>query len=165
MTPGRVLVIFGLPGSGKTYLAKRLANELGATYIGSDVVRFQLISQPTYSEKEKNRVYREMIRRATLAQDQGWVVLDGTFHKERWRQEVIKKVRLPPLFINIVAKEPLVKSRLNVVRKDSDADYEVYQRIKSAFDKVKGVVPVLESSNENIDELLKAAYRYVNEKL
>jgi predicted kinase len=45
------VIVFGLPGSGKSYFATRLAELLNASYISSDQLRMQLYAKRTYTEK------------------------------------------------------------------------------------------------------------------
>ncbi len=165
MTPGGILIVLGLPGTGKSFFAKRLAKDLGATYISSDVVRSEILDQPTYAANEKDLVYKEMIHRAMEAVVHGWVVLDGTFHKEKWRLWVKRATNVAPVCIKINASESLVKSRLSTVREDSDADYIVYKLLKGEFDPVKEDVLILESTNDNLHELLAQARSYINARL
>lgn len=59
-----VVLVMGLPGSGKSYLARRLAELIGATYISSDRVRRDLFPAARYTAEEKAGVYEEMQTRA-----------------------------------------------------------------------------------------------------
>jgi len=34
-----IIIVFGLPGSGKSYFASKLAERINARYINSDVIR------------------------------------------------------------------------------------------------------------------------------
>jgi predicted kinase len=83
-----VLVVGGLSGTGKTTLARALAEALGAELLRTDVIRQELFSAPAaaaiddqvYSPVQRQRVYDELFRRAAaLHADRISVVLDGTF--------------------------------------------------------------------------------------
>jgi uncharacterized protein len=84
-----VLVVGGLAGSGKTTLAKALAEGLSAEQLRTDVVRQELFgaeAQPArlddgiYDPIRRGQVYDELFRRAAaLHADRVSVVLDGTF--------------------------------------------------------------------------------------
>ena len=56
-----VVIVFGLPGSGKSYFASRLAKKLEADYISSDQVRKKLFTRPDYSEEGKKQVYKKLV--------------------------------------------------------------------------------------------------------
>lgn len=73
-------MVFGLPGSGKSYFASRVAHMLNATYISSDKVRKELFAVSSYSPEEKTLVYDEMLRRTIqVAEHNKDVVSDATF--------------------------------------------------------------------------------------
>ena len=56
-----IVIVMGLPGSGKSYFASRLAAAIHATYISSDKVRKILIARRTYLEKEKELVLKQKV--------------------------------------------------------------------------------------------------------
>ena len=88
-----VVIVFGLPGSGKSYFASRLARIVRADYINSDRVRKEMLARRTYSNQEKEIVYNKML--ATLKEDQEQnrnVVLDATFHKKETRRLFMKEM-------------------------------------------------------------------------
>jgi predicted kinase len=62
-----IIIVMGLPGSGKSYFAQRLAITINADYISSDRVRKTMMSSRTYSTKEKLLVYDEMLSQMQLA--------------------------------------------------------------------------------------------------
>ena len=55
-----LIIICGLPGTGKTFIAKKLAPKINAEHLSTDRIRKELFPEPTYSEDEKNKVYVEM---------------------------------------------------------------------------------------------------------
>ncbi len=73
-----IVIVFGLPGSGKSYFASRLAEMLKAEYINSDIVRKQLLTQKTYSEKEKLSVYDSMLEKMKTLLQQHLFFANGT---------------------------------------------------------------------------------------
>jgi predicted kinase len=48
-----IVIVFGLPGSGKTHFASWFANLINAEYINSDRLRKQRTAPAKYPEKEK----------------------------------------------------------------------------------------------------------------
>ena len=79
-----VVIVFGLPGSGKSYFASRLAKRIDADYINSDRLRKEMFKMRTYSQQEKESVYQTMLQKMKqdVAQNKN-VVLDATFHTQR----------------------------------------------------------------------------------
>jgi predicted kinase len=84
-----LLVVTGLMGTGKSTLARLLAEELGTEIISTDEVRNELIpagsgsdafGEGRYRPESRVRVYKELIRRAADRLSVGTsVILDGTF--------------------------------------------------------------------------------------
>jgi predicted kinase len=135
-----VVLVFGLPGSGKSYFSERLANTLGAQYISSDKIRRKMNLKGKYTFEDKFSVYQEMAKITGLAIEQGKdVVVDGTFYHKRMRELVIvpvKAYQTPLHFIEITAPEEIAKERLRKPREESEADYSVYHHVKKKFDRL-----------------------------
>jgi predicted kinase len=159
-----VVIIMGLPGSGKSYFATRLAGLLRADYVSSDLLRKQMIQNRTYSEEEKEQVYREMLRhiRQALKQDKS-LVLDATFYKNRIRRcfkmQDMKGGRIA--FIEVTAPESLIKERLLKPRQDSEADYSTYKKLAREWEPYPGEHLVLQSARDNIDGMLQKTIEYL----
>jgi predicted kinase len=96
----RLVVIGGLPGTGKSTLAARLREALGAVVLHSDEVRRQVarlspatgpansFGQGMYSPEMTELTYREMLARARSALTAGkTVVIDASWHDPAWREE------------------------------------------------------------------------------
>jgi aminoglycoside phosphotransferase family enzyme/predicted kinase len=94
----RLILVGGLPGTGKSTLAAGVADALGGTVIRSDVVRKELAglvsTQPApaefgagiYTPEATATAYTEVLRRAEVALGMGeTVVLDATWSTEQWR--------------------------------------------------------------------------------
>lgn len=162
-----VTIVFGLPGSGKSYFASRLADMLRAEYINSDLVRKQMLSKKTYSEKEKLSVYDTMLEKmkTPLRQNKD-VVLDATFYKREIRSKFMDEVKGQEeiFFIEVRANFPLTRERLKIHRPDSDADFEVYKKIKKQWEPFEADHLILQSTNVNITEMLQIASDYLKLK-
>src|SRR5687768_18164345 len=107
-----VIVVMGLPGSGKSFFAQRLATALDAEYINSDRIRKVMLSARTYSDNEKLSVYDEMLKQMQMAVKQKKdIVLDGSFYKHSIRRKFIQKARRTGgiNFIEVRAAEPLIQ--------------------------------------------------------
>ena len=156
-----VIVVFGLPGSGKSYFASRLAKKIKAWYVNSDGLRKDLIPNRTYSSKEKLSVYQTMLDMMIVAiGEHQTMVIDGTFYKESIRDMFVEQARSQEqeiIFIEVEAAEEVIKERLSKPRIDSEADFSVYQKIKRDFQPL--VIPhlTLRSGTDNIDAMLKQA--------
>ena len=160
-------MVMGLPGSGKSYFASRLAAAMHADYLSSDKLRKTIIAKRSYSPKEKELVYDEMLTKMKQAVKQNKnVVLDATFYKNVLRNKFTDEVAGTDsiLFIEITAAEPLIKERLSRKRGDSEADFEVYKIIREEWEPLRAPHLILESTNDNLDTMLDMAITYLHKK-
>jgi predicted kinase len=50
------VLLYGFPGSGKTFFARQITEQLAATHVQSDRIRAELFQNPTYSKDENHVV-------------------------------------------------------------------------------------------------------------
>ena len=158
-----VIIVFGLPGSGKSYFARTLANTLKASYINSDTIRDKFPPPLKYTREEKNIVYDMILNRMLTAVYSGkTVVIDATFYKDDLRHRFTSYVREPGMlhFIEIVADELLIKNRLSR-RQDSHAEYNVYKLIQADWDPAMFPHLTIQSTDDNIHEMISKALEYM----
>ncbi len=149
-----ILVVFGLSGTGKSVLARALAERLLARHFNSDIVRKELAGlSPTehrfepfekglYSPEMTERTYAELLRRAEEELSAGRdVVLDATYRSRKHRravQELAERLRARLLFILCEAPEEVVRERLARRAREegepSDGRWEIYLAQKARFE-------------------------------
>jgi predicted kinase len=160
-----MIMVMGLPGSGKSFFARRLSETLVASYIGSDELRSKMGLMGKYQLSSKQMVYQAMIKGAEeIIQNHGDVVLDSTFFLEETRnkvEELCRKNGAKLIPILVEAEENIIGERLSKPRKDSEADFQVYRKIKGDFEPIKGPYLSLVSTNDNIEEILGQAIHYI----
>ena len=137
-----IIIICGLPGVGKTTLAKNLAPRINASILSSDKIRKELFPIPTYSTTELKMVYDVMIVTAKYLNDIGKnCILDATFNREDSRIEVKKRLGLDDKQFHIIecsCPEEIAITRLESRKDDySDATIQVYQKMKGMREPVK----------------------------
>ena len=162
----RLILVCGLPGSGKSFFAKHLSEIMQAAYFNSDICRKELFpNNRTYSEKEKQSVYDALISSTeTNLIHHTSVVLDATFYKNSLRllfYNLASQLNCPYSIIYISAEESLIKERTSQIREDSEADYSVYLRLKDLFEPIEKPYLTLQSTNKNIDTLLSTALTFL----
>jgi predicted kinase len=138
-----IVIVCGLPGTGKTTIAKDLAPIINAVVLSSDKIRKELISKPIYTRQERKLVYNVLLLVAKYLHNEGInCILDATFNTERSRREVREKLKLSSDQISIVecvCPENIIISRLkNRKNNYSDADISVYRKMKQIYEPVKG---------------------------
>lgn len=159
-----IIIVFGLPGSGKSFFAQRLADRLDAGYVNSDRLRKELFAERIYTDHEKAAVYEKMLDEMKHhARHNLNLVLDGTFHKKKVRKmftdELPEKEKI--IFIEIQADEDVIRERVRKPRPYSEADFEVYNLIKDQYEPLEEPHLILKSTNQNIDEMLSKASEYL----
>jgi len=160
-----IIIVFGLPGSGKSYFASRLAMQLEAEYISSDELRMKLISTRTYTDQEKLLVYNAMLTAMKEAVSRkNPVVLDATFYKEAIRRKferTAERLHEKIIYIEVTASESIIEDRLKMPRTLSEADFDVYLSLRKTAEPLKQDHLVLVSTNNNIVSMLHEAIQYI----
>lgn len=157
-----VVIILGLPGSGKSYFAQRLAKIIRAEYINSDRLRKETFPIPTYLEEEKAKIYDMMLQKmkdAILHHKN--LVLDATFHRNEARKPFIKQAKGELFFVEVWADASIIQERLKRNRPYSDADFEVHQLVKQEWEPLTEPHLLLESTDDNIHGMLQRAAQYL----
>jgi predicted kinase len=163
-----IVIVFGLPGSGKSCLATNLAEMIKADYINSDQVRRTMFTVRTYSAREKLSVYNKMlVQMRNAVQQHKNLVLDATFYTNDIRKKFLDAAEGIDdiIFVEVRAEESLIRERLKRPRKDSEADFGVYRKIKKQWEPLDKDHLILQSTDDNITEMLErtAAYLHLKE--
>jgi predicted kinase len=154
-----IVLVGGLPGSGKSFFASRLAETAGAIYLSSDKLRKAMAASGKYARADKLAVYRALALRTEEALKKNtWVVVDATFSHRVMRNiflALATRLSVPGVFIWLYADEVLIKQRLSKPRQDSEADYTVYEALRDQCEAIDTPHTALESTSDNIDTLLE----------
>ena len=152
----KVVVVFGLSGTGKSFVSRILHEEFGYVWIRSDEIRKELAGlkpsehapapygQGIYSPQMTEKVYSEMVRRAREELKKGSkVVLDATFLK-KWQRDLVRKDLPDPLFLRTWCDDETAIKRIRRRRDISDADESVYIKQKLEEEKPQDEGDVIE---------------------
>ncbi|MBI4177524.1 MAG: AAA family ATPase [Candidatus Aenigmarchaeota archaeon] len=148
-----LIVVCGLPGTGKTTIAKALSQRIGAALLRTDVIRKEMLFEAKYTEKERDSVYENMFVTAGEKLRNGEdCVLDGTFYKKSLR-DVAKRVaennKSKFHIVECVLHEDFVRTRINARKGDeSEADFQIYQKAKNAFEPITEKHIVVDTSKD-----------------
>ncbi len=140
-----LVLVSGLPGTGKTYFSKELSKRLPFVTLESDALRRVLNTNPTHSKPESARLFaanHTLCER--LIREGHSVIVDATNLTEKHRQyfyDIADRLGIKLIIVYVEAPPSLVKDRLDNRRKESDsksdADWKVYLRMRKAVDKIK----------------------------
>lgn len=178
-----LIVVCGPPASGKSYLARALAERSGFAHLSSDLTRKRLVGvSPTqradaeaYSQEWNERTYAELGRRAAseCAAGRGAIV-DATFRHLADRQSFAAGFGMarPPLFIECQAPRSVLAERAGHRSADpqhvSDADVAVTLREQRAWeplDEVPAAAHIALRTDRRLDEIVGDALALLDRRL
>lgn len=141
-----LVVLVGLPGAGKTWLATELRRRTGAVVLESDDLRALLFGKPTYSVEESRRLFaaihaaiEDLLRRGAP------VILDATNLAEGEREPLYRIAEAAGarlVIVRVVAPRWLIHRRLarrtlGIEPSRSEAGVVVYERMRHRFEPIQ----------------------------
>ncbi|MCZ6615425.1 MAG: ATP-binding protein [Chloroflexi bacterium] len=153
-----LMIISGLPGTGKSHFSRRLTERVALAMLESDALRKALFSVPTYSASESSRLFR--LTHALIGEllDRGVpVLLDATNLVEARRRRlytiadqrdvklVMVRVEAPP---EVVRERLAARNRQEQREDHSDADWSVYERMRRSDEPISRSHFTVDTSEE-----------------
>jgi predicted kinase len=153
-----LFIITGLPGTGKSYLARKIAERLPAVIVQSDFVRKFISPKPTYSSEESalvHQVARSLTERLLVT---GCRVIYDATNLVEWHREklyhVAEKTGVRLVIIQTVASEDVIRTRLRQRHRTrdpqdmSDADWDVVELLKPEQQPIQRPYIVVDASDD-----------------
>ena len=145
--PKRLLIMSGLPLSGKTYFVNELNKKRPGRFqqINSHttrpvVCRHMGRKRPVYDKKESEITFEVAHRLLLKVLENGWpVIADATNLKEKYRAWAIdagKKASAETLCVFMQVSDETAQRRLSERTSNSSATYETYQQLKYEMESV-----------------------------
>ncbi len=166
-----IIVVSGLPGTGKTYFSGRLAERLGYTVLESDALRKVLFSPPSYSPVESQRLFGAIhVLIEKLLKKGVSLILDATNLSERHREQlynIADRAGAGMGMVRVEAPPEVVRRRLESRTDDpdnrSDAGWLNYKRMKASEERItrshyvidtsRDITPVLDKIEKRVKRL------------
>ena len=138
------IAVSGLPGTGKSYFCSKLAERLPLVILESDALRKAIFSPPSYSSPENSSLFRAIHRLIERLLKKGIsLILDATNLSERHREylyNIADRLGVKLVLVRIEAPPEVVHERLKTRLENSggksDADWAIYQMMKSSAEKI-----------------------------
>ncbi|MBW3591228.1 MAG: AAA family ATPase, partial [Actinobacteria bacterium] len=175
-----LVVVGGLPGTGKSTLAAGLAAEFGWPVTRSDVVRKELIGSSSgesgfkegiYTEEATDRVYEEMMSRARELLQMGEpAILDASFSSASYRTaaaELANECCSPLIQLRCVTSPEVAAGRIQNRRAEgkdaSEATEEVAKAMAATADEWPEAAEV--DTTGSVEESMQAVVEVVDQSL
>lgn len=173
-TSAALVVVSGLPGSGKSYFCRRLASRHPLARLDSDALRKTLFGQPTHSPEESSRLFAachyvlDRLLGAGIS-----ALLDATNLREVHRRQlyaIAERHAAKLVVVSLRAPATVVEKRLaaRARRADpedlSDAGPDVYERMRSLDEPIARPHIVVDTSAD-IEPALRAVLRELEENV
>jgi predicted kinase len=160
-----IVIVIGLPGTGKTTFSRALAQRLNGLHLNTDILRDKLNLRGQYDRHTKELIYNQLKKEtefAILAKKD--VVVDGTFYKESLRAiytQLAQKHGVPIHWIEVKAPEECIRARVEKKRVYSEADFQVYLKVKSRYEPMVEDHLQVWNNTGRMDDCLQEALQYL----
>jgi predicted kinase len=103
LTKPTLILLYGLPGSGKTYFARQLCEDISAAHVQGDRIRYELFEEPRFDRQENEIVEHLMQYMTEEFLNAGISVVYDTnamrLSERRALRDMARRVKAQPLLI------------------------------------------------------------------
>jgi predicted kinase len=159
-----LILVAGLPGAGKTTLAKEFARQTEGLHFDIDEVKREVVPKDAVTEgidppELRFQYYSEAIQKLPdlfSESSSQTVVIDETFHLKDFRElwdDVARELNIRVHWIEVVCEEECLKERLSVGKDRQnhvlgDKAYPMYCLFKEAFEPMDGSCAVVDTTQD-----------------
>jgi len=165
------VVVSGLPGTGKSFFCRKLAERQPFCILESDAIRKVLFPSPDYSASESARLFAACHSLIEWLLKNGVpVILDATNLSEHHREHLYRisdKTRARLVLVRVEAPPAVAYQRLQARKTEaapedkSDADWEIYRRMEPRAEKFQRNHFVVDTSRD-ITPVIEKIMRAIN---
>jgi len=163
-----IIIVMGLPATGKTSFAESLAEVLAFPHFNTDKSRIALDKLGQYDEATKQSIYQHLMAKVEEElKGNTSVIVDATFYTAEVRRPYLalaEKYKCPIVFIELKADPAQIAQRMQQERKYSEADFEVYEKIKAIYEPLLVDHCTLWSDQMSIAEMIDVATEYISQE-
>lgn len=171
-----VIVLAGLPGTGKSTLARRLATELGGVVLDKDAVRAALFPPPAidYSQEQDDLCMAAIYSATAYVLRAGLpVILDGRTYSKRYQVRDLMSAAASwgetPRFVECICDDAVARQRLEQAQADGghlagNRSFALYRQLKATADELQGPKLVLDTGQLTETGCLGRAIQHVTQR-
>ena len=153
-----LIVVSGLPGTGKSFFCRKLAERFSFLVLTSDTLRKILFASPQYKESENKRLFSacHVLIEELLSKGMP-VIFDATNlleHHREYLYRAAERSRAKLILVWIEAPPEVVRQRLlareeaAIPQYDSEAGWEVYNKMKPRRERISRNHLVVDTSQD-----------------
>ena len=155
-----LVILVGLPGTGKTFLSHSLKDKFPLVMLQSDKIRVMCFPNPKYTKSENkfvfdlcHRLIKDLLKKSIP------VLFDATNLLEKHRQvlyDISHSINAKLMVLNITADKKMCKQRIserllsNSANDFSKANWDVYKRMACFNDPISVKFWTIDNSTNNI---------------
>ena len=162
-----LVVMAGLPGTGKSAVARELSARLGGTVLSKDTIRHALFEQRDveYTTEQDDFCMDVMLKTATyiLGRHPDRILfLDGRTFSRRYQiarvLELAERLQQPWRIFECICSDETAKQRLSAEQNHpaSNRDFDLYLRVKDKFEEIRFPKTIL-NSDQSLEECVQRA--------